>query len=63
MKQHEPLEFIKNRLIFLPLSGPKLAGQKVGKFILPFQEKIIRAALNEKGEPNKNIFMGFSRKI
>lgn len=62
MTPHKPLDFIKE-LIFLPVSGPKLAGKKVGKFILPFQEKIIKTAMDHNGHPKKNIFMGFSRKI
>lgn len=63
MKNHKPLNWIKENLIFLPLSGPELKGKPVGKYILPFQEKIITSALDCDGNPSKNIFMGFSRKI
>lgn len=58
-----PVKWIEQNLIFLPLSGPGLKGAPVGRFILPFQRKIIRSALTDKGEPNKNVFLGFSRKI
>ena len=58
-----PLQWIKENLIFLPLSGPSLKGQKVGTHILDFQSDIIKSALNEDGSFNKNVFMGFSRKI
>ena len=60
---HKPLQWIKDNLIFLPVSGPKLKGKKVGQYILPFQEEIIKSALTPEGLPNKNIFMGYSRKI
>ena len=60
---HEPLNWIKENLIFLPVSGPDLKGKLVGDHILPFQEDIIRSALNPDGSINKNIFMGYSRKI
>lgn len=63
MKAHKPLEWIKKNLVFLPVSGRHLAGKNVGEFITPFQESIIRSALDSEGNPNKNIFMGFSRKI
>ena len=62
-KKTEPLTWIKENLIFLPVSGPKLKGKLVGEHILPFQEDIIKAALTPEGDPNKNIFMGYSRKI
>ena len=61
--QHKPLEWIKKNLIFLPLSGPKLKGKCVGEHILPFQEKVIKSALDKEGNPNQNVFMGYSRKI
>lgn len=61
-KAHKPLKWIEN-LVFLPESGPLLAGKKLKRFLLDFQKDIIRAALTEKGEPNKNIFLGWSRKI
>ena len=60
---HKSLQWICDNLIFLPVSGPKLAGQPIGRYILPFQEKIITTALNPDGTPNKNIFLGYSRKI
>ena len=63
MKDHGPLNWIKENLIFLPLSGPKLKGKPIGDFILPFQEKVICDALDNEGNPKNNIFMGFSRKI
>ena len=46
MQKYSPLKWIKEKLIFLPVSGPKQAGKPLGKFMLPFQEDIIRAALN-----------------
>ena len=60
---HKPLSWIKENLIFLPVSGPKMKGKPVGEFILPFQEEIICAALDGHGNPKNNVFMGFSRKI
>ena len=63
MTDHKPLNWIKEHLIFLPLSGPKLKGKPIGDFILPFQEKVICDALDNEGNPKKNVFMGFSRKI
>ena len=62
MRNHQPLEFI-SELIFLPISGPQLAGKKVGDFILPFQKSIITDALTPSGEPKHNIYMGLARKI
>lgn len=62
MTPHKPLDFI-SELIFLPVSGPELAGKKVGKYILPFQKKIIKTAMDHNGNPKKNIFMGLARKI
>ena len=60
---HRPLQWICDNLIFLPISGPKLSNQPVGKYLLSFQEKIITTTLKEDGTPNKNIFLGYSRKI
>ena len=63
MKQHEPLNFIRQKLIFLPKSSdPPLTGQPVGKFLAPYQERIIRAAFKHDGTPNKSIVMAYSRK-
>ena len=62
MKKHKPLNWIKENLIFLPSAG-KVKGHKVGRHILPFQEKIIKSALSPDGSFNKNVFIGFSRKI
>ena len=61
--KHQPLEWIKKNCIFLPVSGPALAGKPVGDFILKFQEKIITSALNPDGSPNKNIFINGARKV
>lgn len=63
MQPHKPLQWICDNLIFLPVSGPKLKGQPIGRYLLPFQEKIITSALKPDGTPNKNIFLGWSRKI
>ena len=60
---HAPLNWIKDNLIFLPISGPLLKGHSVGKYILPFQEDIVKSALRPDGSINKNVFMGYSRKI
>ena len=60
---HKALQWICDTLVFLPVSGPKLKGQSIGGYLLPFQEHIIKEALTSDGEPNKNIFLGFSRKI
>ena len=60
---HRPLDFIKNELVFLPVSGPELAGKPIGRFIAPFQEKIIKTCLDAEGNNKQNIFLGFSRKI
>ena len=63
MKPHKPLQFIKDKLIFLPASGKTLAYKKVGKFICPFQEKIITTAYDHNGDVKNSIFLGWSRKI
>lgn len=60
---HAPLNWIKENLIFLPVSGPSLKAQPVGRHILPFQEKVITSALDPEGNPRKNVFLGYSRKI
>ena len=62
-REHKPLTWISENLFFPPQSGPALAGQKVGKFILPFQESIIKDALTPEGKPNKSVFIGYTRKI
>ena len=60
---HQPLKWIKENLHFPPIFGSELAGHKVGRFILEYQEDIIRSALQSDGRANKNIFMGYTRKI
>ena len=60
---HEPLEWIKSELIFLPESGVITSNKPVGDFLLPFQEDIITDALDSKGNTKNNIFLGYSRKI
>ena len=61
--EHAPLEWIKENLIFLPVSGPDLKGKPIGDHILDFQADVITTALTPDGTPNKNVFLGFSRKI
>ena len=63
MMIHKPLKFIKDGLIFLPVSGPLLVGQPIGRFICPFQEDIITSCLDHEGNPKKNLFIGWSRKL
>ena len=61
---HKPLHFIKTKLHFPPQAGPELKGKPIGDFILPFQEKIIKSALDRDGNFNKStVFTGYSRKI
>ena len=62
MKNHKPLNWIKKTLIFLP-TADKLAGKVVGPYLLDFQKDIITTALDSRGNPRKNIFLGYSRKI
>ena len=61
MQRHEPLEFIK-KLIFLPISGPLLSGKRVGKYLAPFQQKIIKEAYKADGSPRQNLVLCWSRK-
>ena len=63
IKPHRPLQWMCDNLIFLPVSGPKLKGKLIGKYLLSFQEQIITEALDKDGNPKKNIFLGYSRKI
>jgi len=60
--QHEVLNFIKQKLVFLPISDKPLMGEKIGRYIAPFQERIIKTAFKPNGEPNKSLFLGWSRK-
>ena len=59
---HKVLDFIAQKLKFLPISGPELAGQKVGKFLVPFQKQIIREAYKANGDPKQNLVMCWMRK-
>ena len=60
---HKPLDFIAQKLKFLPISGPELAGQKVGKFLAPFQKQIIKTAYKANGEPRQNLVLCWMRKF
>jgi len=59
---HKALDFIEQKLKFLPISGPPMSGQPIGKFIAPHQKAIIRAAFNSDGTPNKSLVLCWSRK-
>ena len=55
-----PVKWIEENLVFPPIiSSELIAGDKVGKHIIPFQRQILKQALVN----NKNIFIGFSRQI
>ena len=55
-----PVKWIEKELCFPPIiSSELIAGDKIGKHIIPFQRTVLKAAL----ENNKNIFIGFSRQI
>lgn len=60
---HKPLTWIKKNLIFLKHDGPDLVNKPIGHAITHFQEEWIRQALTPSGDPNKNLFLGFARKI
>ena len=59
---HKALAFIEQKLKFLPISGPPMSGQPIGKFIVPHQKAIIRAAFHSDGAPNKSLVLCWSRK-
>ena len=60
---HKPLHWIEKNIHFPVQSGPLLANQPVGKHILEFQRDIIRTALTPGGRINKDVFLGWTRKV
>ena len=55
-----PVKWIEDNLVFPPIiSSELIAGDKVGKHIIPFQREVLNQALVN----NKDIFIGYSRQI
>lgn len=63
-KPHKPLLFIEKRLVWLP-NAPSavMAGKPIGKYLQPWQRKVIKTALDEDGSPRQSIFLGWARKL
>ena len=61
--KHEPLSWISKNCVFPPQAGKALAGKSVGKYLLPFQKKILKAIFKEKGGINKDVYIFGCRKI
>ena len=59
---HKPLEWIKENVVFPPQAG-SIAGQKVGKYLLPFQVDFIKEILSPMGDIKKSAFIFGCRKI
>lgn len=63
MRNHHAQDWIEQNAVFPHSAGRALAGKKVGPYLLPFQKRVIRAALKSDFSPNHNIYLYGCRKV
>lgn len=62
-RPHQALSWISENCRFPLSSGKHLAGEKVGKHLLPFQRKIIKSIFDREGNVKKSCFIFGCRKV